>query len=107
MTTLEKQFHMDVCLVLDEVTDMLVAKNRKYGDAALNPKQIFSSASPEELINIRIDDKLSRIANKQTDEDEDPEWDLIGYLVLKRIARMRERKVIKVPSRPFENDDKN
>lgn len=34
---------------------------------------------------MRIDDKLSRIANRQNDEDEDLEIDLIGYLILKQI----------------------
>lgn len=88
--THQGSFMSDVTEVLDKLGQMLYEKNRKYGDAALNPNQIFSSASPAELINIRIDDKLSRIKNRQTDEDEDPEWDLMGYLVLKHIAKMRE-----------------
>ena len=82
-------FEEDVCQVMSELKEMLLAKNRKYGDAALNPKQTFARCSPIELINVRIDDKLSRIASRQGDEDEDPEWDLLGYLVLKRIAKMR------------------
>ena len=89
--SLEKDFEVDVNAVLTELSEMLIAKNRKYGDAALNPKQIFSKSSAIELINVRIDDKLSRIANAQTDEDEDPEWDLLGYLVLKRIVLARQK----------------
>ena len=89
-----KQFEKDINDVLGKLNEMLLAKNRKYGDAALNPKQIFSKSDTIELINIRIDDKLSRIANAQTDEDEDPEWDLMGYLVLKRIAILRQTDTV-------------
>lgn len=74
----------DICL---DVQDLLIEKNRKYGNSALNPLRIFSRADPIEAINVRIDDKLSRIKNRQTDDDEDPELDLIGYLVLKQVAR--------------------
>lgn len=74
----------------DGLRDMLLDKNRKYGNSALMPLRLFSSADAIELINVRIDDKLSRIqvakARKQ-DDDEDAELDLIGYLILKRVAR--------------------
>lgn len=69
------------------ISEMLAEKNRKYGDSALNPSRIFSRADAIEQINVRIDDKLTRIANRQDDEDEDVDLDLIGYLILRRIAR--------------------
>jgi hypothetical protein len=69
--------------------DLLLAKNRRYGDSALNPVRIFSQAEPLEQINVRIDDKLSRIASGQADDNEDAEQDLIGYLILKRVAQRR------------------
>lgn len=72
------------CLLIQ---DMLLEKNRKYGNSAIEPLRIFSKADPIEQINVRIDDKLSRITSAQTDDDEDPELDLIGYLILKRVAR--------------------
>ena len=84
-------FELEVRKVLSDLGDLLVEKNRKYGDAALNPKRLFSRASPVEQIRVRMDDKLSRVANQQPDEDEDPEWDLMGYLVLLRIAKQREK----------------
>lgn len=71
----------------EEVKEMLLDKNRKYGDSALNPQRIFSKANPIEQINVRIDDKLSRIKSGQGDEDEDVESDLLGYLVLKNVAK--------------------
>lgn len=82
-------FSAKVHKILIEIEEMLISKNRKYGDAALNPKRVFSRASNIEQINVRIDDKLSRIANQNSDEDEDVDGDLIGYLVLRKIARMK------------------
>ncbi|MCK5617053.1 hypothetical protein KAR91_85110 [Candidatus Pacearchaeota archaeon] len=73
----------------DDIKDMLLAKNRKYGDSAVNPCRIFSKASPLEQINVRLDDKLSRIMSGQDDEDEDVELDIIGYLILKRAAKRK------------------
>ena len=88
--TTQTIFRHDLTTVIDELRGMLISKNMKYGDAALNPNQTFSRASAEELINVRIDDKLSRIRNRRDNEDEDPEWDLLGYLVLKRILKLRK-----------------
>jgi hypothetical protein len=71
---------------MDKLTEFLLAKNRKYGDSALNPRRCFSKASPVEQIKVRIDDKLSRLENMRDDEDEDVVLDMIGYLVLYRVA---------------------
>jgi hypothetical protein len=73
----------DAC---DEIKAMLLMKNRKYGDSALNPIRIFSKADSIEQIKVRIDDKLNRLKNRQNDEDEDVINDLIGYLILLKIA---------------------
>ena len=70
-----------------EVMEMLLAKNRKYGDSALNPVRIFSKASAYEQILVRLDDKLSRLRSQQADEDEDVISDLIGYLILLKISK--------------------
>ena len=82
-------FEQDLNDVLSDIGQMLLEKNRKYGDAALNPKRIVSKSSAVEQIKVRIDDKLSRIANQQNDEDEDVFKDLLGYLVLLEIAKRR------------------
>jgi hypothetical protein len=87
----QQQFQKEVSEILHDLREMLFAKNRKYGDAALNPQRTFAKSSTVELINVRLDDKLSRIKARQGDEDEDPEWDMMGYLVLKRIAQKREK----------------
>ncbi len=71
---------------LSSIREMLLHKNKAYGNSAFEPVRIFSNASPEEQILVRIDDKLSRIA-RGTDAGEDTEGDLIGYLIILRIHR--------------------
>jgi hypothetical protein len=68
------------------IADMLVAKNAAYGNSALDPIRVFSRALPHEQIRVRIDDKLSRLARGNA-AGEDVVLDLIGYLVLLRIAQ--------------------
>lgn len=75
--------------VCDRIKDMLLTKNRKYGDSALNPVRVFAKSDNLEQIRVRIDDKLNRLKNQQQDEDEDVVDDLIGYLVLYKIAKER------------------
>ena len=84
---MESRFDESVWDTLIGIFSMLVTKNRKYGDSALNPVRIFSKASNIEQLKVRLDDKLSRIKNAQDDEDEDVIADLIGYLVLLTIAK--------------------
>lgn len=76
----------------DQIKDILLTKNRKYGDSALNPISVFYRGSDLDGLRVRIDDKLSRIANQQSDEDEDAEIDLIGYLILYKIAKIRQNE---------------
>jgi hypothetical protein len=76
-----------IAKVCDEIKELLIDKNRKYGDSAINPIRILSKSSNTEQILVRIDDKLNRIKNMQSDEDEDVITDLIGYLVLYKVAK--------------------
>jgi hypothetical protein len=80
----ETQYKIIACL--DKIEALLLEKNRKYGDSAINPTRVFSNASTLEQLKVRIDDKLSRVRSSQSDEDEDVIVDLIGYLVLYMIA---------------------
>jgi hypothetical protein len=82
--------------VCDDVKRMLLEKNQAYGNSALEPLRIFSRADPVEQLNVRIDDKLSRIARGQEFAGDDTELDLIGYLILRRVARAMAE-----PSRPL------
>jgi hypothetical protein len=73
--------------ISDEVTELLLMKNAAYGDSALNPANIFAKGDAIENLCARIDDKLMRIKTKGiTDETEDTIQDLIGYLILLKVA---------------------
>jgi hypothetical protein len=82
----------EVKYLLSELQDLLEEKNKAYGDSALNPIRLFSKVGAAEALRVRIDDKLSRIKNKGiTPDTEDSLMDLIGYLVLLKIAVKREK----------------
>ena len=87
------QTQADIAEVCDELKELLLEKNRKYGDSALNPVRIFSKASTLEQLKVRMDDKLSRLRNAADDEDEDPTTDLIGYLILYKVALRQQKRV--------------
>lgn len=82
-----RKFEDKVTSYLDNIKELLISKNRKYGNSALEPVRIFSKSDQSEQILVRIDDKLSRIKNSSLDEDEDVVKDLIGYLVLLEIGK--------------------
>ena len=76
-----------IAKVCDEVKELLLEKNAKYGDSALNPVRILSNSPPTEQILVRIDDKLNRIKQGGIiEDDEDVVLDLIGYFVLLKVA---------------------
>jgi len=73
--------------ISEEVKELLLQKNKDYGDTANNPISIFSKLDSTEAICARIDDKLSRIKNKGiNDKTEDTVTDLIGYLILLKVS---------------------
>jgi hypothetical protein len=84
-----------IAKVCDEVKELLLAKNREYGNSAFEPVGIFSAPDPEQQMRVRIDDKLKRLANLRAMAErgesptiaEDTEKDLIGYLLLLRAWR--------------------
>jgi len=72
----------------EDIKTLLLEKNLKYGNSAVEPINVFSKLDNAAAICARIDDKLSRIANSGlNDATEDTLDDLIGYLVLLKIAR--------------------
>lgn len=73
--------------VCDEIKEMLIAKNKSYGDSALNPVRVFSTSNSVEQLHVRIDDKLSRITRGGSYIGDNDLDDLIGYLILLKIAR--------------------
>jgi hypothetical protein len=81
----------EIATMCDEIKELLLDKNRKYGDSAINPARIFSKADATEQLKVRIDDKLNRLKNLQEDETEDTVTDLIGYLILLKIKMKKTR----------------
>ena len=79
--------------VCDDIKELLIHKNRKYGNSALKPCRVFSKSSPVEQLLVRIDDKLNRIMQGSglLADDEDVVNDLIGYLVLLKIGMNDEK----------------
>jgi hypothetical protein len=72
--------------VCDEIKNMLIEKNKSYGDSAINPVRIFSKADSMEQIKVRIDDKISRISRGKEFYGDNDIDDLIGYLVLLKVS---------------------
>ena len=81
MTTAER-----ILQQCDRIANMLLEKNKSYGDSALKPTGIFAKGKATDLIRVRIDDKLNRIKNQPDAFGEDVVLDLIGYLVLYSLA---------------------
>lgn len=67
--------------VCDSMKDLLLYKNQKYGDSALNPNNIFYKGDSTNSIKIRLDDKIGRIKNCEEIRVNDV-CDIIGYCTL-------------------------
>jgi hypothetical protein len=87
---------IEIASICDDVKELLLYKNQKYGNSALEPARIFSKASAVEQLLVRIDDKLNRVQKGAglISEDEDVIMDLIGYLVLLKIGLKRQSKAL-------------
>jgi len=76
--------------VCESVKKVLLEKNLRYGDLALNPMEVFTKHlgedKAENLILTRLDDKLSRIKNSNELRKNDV-FDLIGYLTLLSVKK--------------------
>jgi hypothetical protein len=77
----DKSVEWKINTITESLRDFLVEKNKRYGNAALEPQNVFSKDNAENSILIRIDDKINRIKNSNELRKEDIH-DLMGYLVL-------------------------
>jgi hypothetical protein len=84
-----KQTEDSIKAVMSRIENMLIEKNRAYGDSALDPVRVFSKQDNLEQLYVRIDDKLSRITRGHEYPGDDTISDLIGYMVLLLIARTK------------------
>jgi len=82
------EFELEITEVADEICDLLISKNKAYGNAALEPVRIFSKSDTLEQLKVRIDDKLSRLA-RGSNAGEDVILDLLGYLMIYRVQQKR------------------
>ena len=73
--------------ILSGMTDLLLYKNKKYGDSAINPKKIFYKGDSTNSILIRLDDKLGRVmSNTEEKPRVNDVADIIGYCTLLLIS---------------------
>ena len=85
---------IEIAAICEDVKELLLYKNKNYGNSALEPLRVFSKSSAVEQLLVRIDDKLNRIKKGAglLDKDEDVIMDLIGYLILLKIGLKEEKK---------------
>ena len=73
----------------DKISEILIYKNKMYGNSVLEPKQIFYKGGCVDNILMRLDDKIGRIANTSGGNPirVNDIVDIIGYLILLLIAK--------------------
>jgi len=72
---------------IDAMKHLLIEKNRRYGNSALEPQNIFYKGDAQNSILIRLDDKLGRIrANTESKPRVNDVADIIGYCTLLLIS---------------------
>lgn len=84
--TLRNSTESEIWDVCNDMAWFLIDKNRAYGNSALDPVRIFSGSDNVEQLKVRIDDKLSRFARGSEFPGDNDIDDLIGYLVLLKVA---------------------
>lgn len=76
-------FEENVNNIFNALKEVLLYKNKNYGNSALSPRNIFYKGDAKSAILIRLDDKLCRIiSNKNSDPRVNDICDIIGYLTL-------------------------
>lgn len=103
-TTLENDRAVQIFNVCQNLAELLIAKNRDYGDSAFKSPPLAPCLSASAAILVRMGDKIERLetlARKLANDDaiavasetvEDTIADLAGYCVLLLIA-MKDRRV--------------
>ena len=82
--------------VCNEMADFLVAKNAAYGNSVAEPVSMFAKRLDTlAQIDVRIDDKLSRLQKGSEYAGDDTVKDLTGYLLLRMVVS--EMQPIKDP----------
>jgi hypothetical protein len=84
----------EISKVCNEIKTLLLQKNQAYGNSFQFPINVFSKATAEEQVLVRIDDKLNRLKKGTGTHlvQEDTVLDLIGYLILLRVLNNFNKK---------------
>jgi hypothetical protein len=74
--------------LMQGMEDLLIAKNQRYGNSALDPVNVFSDLPPGKALLVRLDDKLKRIKNSPAGQPlrKNDLADIIGYIALLMIG---------------------
>ena len=73
--------------IMGAMKDLLLYKNQKYGDSAINPKKIFYKGDSTSSILIRLDDKIGRVMSNTAEKPRiNDVCDIIGYCTLLLIS---------------------
>lgn len=68
---------------IDAFRDFLLEKNKAYGNSIYEPVRVFTNASIDSLILVRLNDKATRLLKGESG-GEDSFDDLLGYLILRK-----------------------
>lgn len=74
--------------VCENVATFLKEKNISYGGSAFKTSGVFSNLNAIDKLNVRIDDKITRLVEGTEYPNEDTEKDLLGYLILKQAVKL-------------------
>jgi len=83
---MEKNYSSEIEQAFDSVKQIVLEKNKRYGNSALEPINIFCKLNSSEGITQRLDDKLMRIKNSNELRRNDI-IDLMGYLGLYLVSQ--------------------
>lgn len=76
------EINVEACnKIIASIKSVLIEKNKRYGNSALAPINVFYKGDATDSICIRLDDKLSRIKNSGELRKNDL-YDLLGYCIL-------------------------
>lgn len=82
----------EIRVICNQMAEFLIEKNAAYGNSAAEPVSIFAKRLDNlAQIDVRIDDKLSRMSRGHEYQGDDTIKDLAGYLLLRMIvSNMKE-----------------
>lgn len=72
---------IEISIVCEQLRLILIEKNKRYGNSALKPINVFNKGKAKNSLYVRIDDKISRINNSEKLRKNDV-CDMLGYSIL-------------------------